>query len=502
MAGHLIRAVRTFALVTACHLLAVGLCVDAFGQVPGGSLYQVQTQLTPASSKAETVYACNTGAIEFLQRIRNRMIWRWQRPQSYHSAAVMVRVSGGAGSGVIVRVSGNRCIVLTCEHVLEGNNGTATVTFLDGTHSNARVLSSWREYDVAGLLVERPPAWAVGLPLASKNTPVNSPIEVMGFGGPKYGDFRPFVTVNQTSQNSAIELDAPSIPGDSGAGMVWNGGIVGIQFGAIAEMRPVKHFGVPLVYPASSKGNPEVLSQFVTQICSPMGMQPIYCDPQVQIDIQGRNPSQNQMQEFYPPSNWEYQPQVQPQIQPQYPQQPPALNPPVVNQGQVSSNPSAEEIAQAISNSLRECLADLKGEKGEKGDRGERGERGDVGPQGLRGPAGEMSEQQLVALSQSIAEQVYKQVQADVSSQVASQVAVQLQDGSKFVSDKLQANIIAAIKDALPEMILASLPDTEVYMIDGSTREVIDRDTYAPGKPIMLDFQKVLNAVRAQQRTN
>lgn len=448
-----------------------------------------ETYLTPNGKERQVVYANNTGVLEFLQRIRNGLIWRWQRPSYHHGAAVMVRVGSGAGSGVVIQVSGNRCIVLTCDHVVGGNR-TAKVTFLDGTSSNAKVLLSWREYDVAGLLVDRPPSWSKGLPLSSRNPAANAPIEVMGFGGPNYGDFRPFVAPLQASKYSPIEIDAPSIPGDSGSGMVWNGTVVGIQFGAVSDMRPPERRGVSLVYPASSKSTPEVLSQFVTQICGPMGCAPIYADPQVQIDIQGQQ-GQNPNQEFYPPSDWQYQPQnpTIPQIQQPIGQQPIACSP----DGQCNS----QEMAKAI----KDALAELKGERGPEGPVGPPGPKGD---RGEPGPAGQVNEQQLAAVSQALYEQLYAKLYADLCEQVRNDPALKGERGERGEPgepgkpgqltqsqlDQIKAEVLAAVPSVLP--------DTEVVFVDGATRQVIDRETYRPGEPLVFDFQKVLNAVKQQ----
>jgi len=436
MAGRMIRAVRTYVLVTACHLFAVAtMGSGAYGQIP----QQVQVSVS--------------------QVVR-----------------VSVPDAGGnsMGSGTYLGDG----LYSTAWHVMRDNpTAAATISWSDGRQFTAKLVAKDPVFDQAVLeSVDKPRG---GVRLASANLAIGGRVYFAGYSSgtlqPWEAKVRAYASPGQGSPSDWISADGsrPSIGGDSG-GPVFDatGCYVGCLWGGSAPSSTVaNNFGRTqrFLLPWNAR-----LSAWQSQ---GYGCQGGYCPPQQQAQLPAGNGRQVEIGGNNP---------TQPQGNLGWPSGPP--------QQQVNPADLAKQVADMLASDDRL--------KGPKGDRGDRGERGDVGPQGLRGQAGEMSEQQLVALSQSIAEQVYKQVQADVSSQVASQVAVQLQDGSKFFSDKLQANIIAAIKDALPEMILASLPDTEVYMIDGSTREVIDRDTYAPGKPIMLDFQKVLNAVRAQQRTN
>jgi len=118
----------------------------------------------------------------------------------------------------------------------------------------------------------------------------------------------------------------------------------------------------------------------------------------------------------------------------------------------------------------------MKDAKGPKGDKGEIGLQGPIGPQGPRGPAGEITDEQLALIAAS----VYQMMQKDPKFRgPAGEV-------SQEEINRIKADVMAA------------LPDIRVLLVDGSTRQVLDDETYRPGEPIVLDFQRVISAARQQ----
>ena len=125
----------------------------------------------------------------------------------------------------------------------------------------------------------------------------------------------------------------------------------------------------------------------------------------------------------------------------------------------------------------RQIGCDCKCEKGEKGERGEIGLQGPMGPQGPRGPAAEITDEQLALISAA----VYQKMQSDPKFR-----------GPQGLPGEITDSQIQQIKAE----VLASLPSLRVLLVDGSTGTVIDDETYRPGEPLVLDFQRVINAAR------
>jgi hypothetical protein len=90
------------------------------------------------------------------------------------------------------------------------------------------------------------------------------------------------------------------------------------------------------------------------------------------------------------------------------------------------------------------------GQAGPAGEMGSRGDRGPAGPAGPVGPAG-----------------------AD-------------------------AKITEADVEMITARVLAAIPNQRVMLVDGKSRTVIDDETYQPGEPIVIDFQRVINAATQQ----
>ena len=131
----------------------------------------------------------------------------------------------------------------------------------------------------------------------------------------------------------------------------------------------------------------------------------------------------------------------------------------------------------AIAKAIKDALGDLKGETGERGLQGPIGPQGPRGPQGEPGQPGQITDEQLALIAAS----VYQKMQTD----------------PKFRGPAGSPGEITALQiEQIKAEVLASLPDLRVLLVDGSTGSVIDDETYKPGEPLVLDFQRVINAAR------
>lgn len=489
-------------------------------------------ELTPVYSgyisptcREPVTFLGSTGVNEFLRRVQGGNVWTWQKPQHYHRSAVVVRCpSGAGGSGTVVAVNGNKCIVLTCEHVIEGNR-EVTITFQGGQRARGQVVMSWREYDVAGVYVPNPPAGFVGVPVSAVEPPRDATLEVMGFGGPQFGEFRPYVAARHPARMSPIALDAPSISGDSGSGIIWQSHIVGVQFGAFTEVNPPPRYsGVPLIYPASSKATAETLQQFMTQMCDRIGgCSPIFGNPSRPIG----NPQEGNP--FYPQDDYDNLPQQPIQQQPVAPPQqvfPPPAMPQAPMQPYVQPQPYGQPYCPCVPRGPGGCpcadgrpvcpcpnctppgddevdvekLKELIVEELLKDPRfkGPKGDSASVTDEDLAIVAAAVFEKMLQ-------EPVFRGPQGlpgkDGKDGVNGKDGAPGRDGLPGKDGK-DASVSQEQIEAIKADILANLPKIRVMMIDDTDKEnpkVLDDETFEPGKPIMLNFQRIIKNARATQ---
>lgn len=370
-----------------------------------------QTRLVPVPTQTDTVFApigpsgecvefTATGPVRrFLARVAQGIVWRWSAPSPHHRAAVCVQCpDGSAGSGTVISVSGGTCIVITCAHVIEQNQ-TVEIRWQDGHRSQARALVKWDQYDIAAVQVMNPPQGFTSIPIGQQTPPGDAVVEVMGFGGPQYGTFRPYSAPRYDGDAMApLSIDAPSISGDSGGGMVWNGSLVGVQFGAFTQANPPPQVkGVRLIYPASSKADVEVLTQFGRRACEmiPGGQ----CQPIGGMQQGGGGSPDSQ---FYPQPGQQQQPYQPPPQQAQPIAQQPIQPSPVPQPGCDCDKPSdADAFADAIAKRLGLEVPPKDEPKaqdcppGPKGEQGPPGETGPAGPQGPAGPPGTVGREHL-----------------------------------------------------------------------------------------------------------
>lgn len=433
--------------------------------IPAASIAQdTQVPLTNLEAVTQVHSPGSPSLSGFFQRLREGRVWTWAKRRDYHSAAVVVRVGSGAGSGTVIKIDDPRggMLVITCAHVVDNNINV--IIDAGGARMNGRLVLSWEQFDIAAVYVERPAVRIEGIPIGRAKPGPTAQIEVMGYGGPRFGTFRPYIAGYFTGHNLApIAIDAPSISGDSGAGMVYNGELIGVQFGAYNAVNPPPVVnGVSLIYPASSKATPEILTQFGGAVCDRLGggcriyygqpgpsQPPVYAPPVAQAP-----PAQ-----FYPG-----------QLEPESPGEvaPPAEVVPPANPGScegcVPCKPDYDKIAEEVWK--RADKESLKGPQGEPG------------PQGPKGDPGEVTEEQIAAIVMAI------------SQQIKQDPAMKGPKGDKGDPAEITPELIDQIK----QKVLAEMPGVEFVLVDGASGKIIDREAYPPGKPVVLDVRKIVNA--------
>ncbi|MBI3947717.1 MAG: trypsin-like peptidase domain-containing protein [Armatimonadetes bacterium] len=169
-------------------------------------------------------------------------------------ATVQVFTEEGGGSGVVVDPDG---LVLTCRHVVEGEDGlserTARVDLWDGTHEAATVVRSHRALDFALLVVPRrglpavPMGDSLGLRAAESVYVVGSP------AGLANSVSRGIVSAPRRTCLTNIEYiqtDAAIQPGNSGGPVVTESGdLVGIITWAYRGEEPARTPGISFAVP-------------------------------------------------------------------------------------------------------------------------------------------------------------------------------------------------------------------------------------------------------------
>ena len=379
-------------------------------------------------------------------------LWRFDQPSETHKAAVRVSIGGQGGSGTIIGTTGPGCVVLTNHHVAEVGGRCAMVlncTMLDGTKFSGKYLGSHEPLDLAVYLVERNDLPSIAV--SSQDVPIGETVTVMAFGGPNHhkATFRPFVAPTIRG-HAKVAVDAGTISGDSGSGMVWRGVLVGVNFGSVGGYS-AREGGWTVHYPSSSWATATSINQFLTQCLNPYGCAPRVSPPGNQGS--GGSP-------FYPPSQQSppqiTQPQTPPQItQPQQPATPPATCPPC--------NPISID-------DLKEIALEL---------RGPRGEAGPAGPAGPKGDDGKVNEDHLRSI-------------------VASVVASLKEDPALRGPQGERGEAATVDYDTLTAEVMKRLPPTRIVIADRSRGKILDDETYMPGEPIVLDFQNIIRAAEAR----
>ena len=173
-----------------------------------------------------------------------RQGWTPARPvvpvQRPHPAVVRIAVEerGGTsyGSGTLVRVNEKYGLVLTNWHVLRDGCGKIAVTFPSGFKSLARVQKTDRQWDLAALVIWKPPASVGPVTIASRRPVMGSVLRIAGFGRGVFrtvaGRVVQFVSPGRGLPFEIVEVAVAAREGDSG-GPIFNasGQLVGVLFG-------------------------------------------------------------------------------------------------------------------------------------------------------------------------------------------------------------------------------------------------------------------------------
>ncbi|MFW6171996.1 MAG: S1 family peptidase [Planctomycetota bacterium] len=139
------------------------------------------------------------------------------------------------GSGTLVDVRDRFGLVVTNWHVVHGGSGSITVLFPGGFRSPARVLKEDRDWDLAALLIRRPPV--APIPLAASPPRPGDRLTIAGYGSGTYqrsaGRCTQYVAPGAHHPFEMVEVSASARQGDSG-GPILNaaGELAGVLFGS------------------------------------------------------------------------------------------------------------------------------------------------------------------------------------------------------------------------------------------------------------------------------
>jgi hypothetical protein len=159
--------------------------------------------------------------------------------QQPHPAVARIVVPEGEatsyGSGTLVDVRDQYGLVVTNWHVVRDGTGEVEVIFPDGFRSKARPLKVDADWDLAALVIWRPPAAAVKL--AATAPQPGEQLTICGYGSGNYraatGRCTQYFAPKVELPQHLVELDVEARQGDSG-GPIFNsrGELAGVLFGA------------------------------------------------------------------------------------------------------------------------------------------------------------------------------------------------------------------------------------------------------------------------------
>ncbi len=194
----------------------------------------LRAQLPPDSNRT-----ASDGQRPFTDHYRLAALWG-QPPahQTPHPAVARViavdRNSMSLGSGTLVDANDQYGLVITNWHVVRDAVGPIEVLFPDGFHSLAQVVRTDREWDLAALLIWKPPVQPV--PISSTAPRPGDPLAIAGYGSGNYlmqsGLCTEYLAPAPGRPLEIVELSAAARHGDSG-GPILNsrGELAGVLFG-------------------------------------------------------------------------------------------------------------------------------------------------------------------------------------------------------------------------------------------------------------------------------
>jgi hypothetical protein len=219
-----------FALALCC---ALAMCAPASAEPrPSGSG-------GGSVCSASTADRFLTGAAR-IDAIRFAALWPdLSPPQTPHPAVVRVISPEGAtlslGSGTLVDKNEEHGLVVTNWHVVRDARAPVEVVFPSGFRSTAKVIRMDRDWDLAALLISKPPVEPV--PLSTAAPKPGDSLSIAGYGSGKYkmqsGRCTQYLSPGGNKPYEMLEMSAAARQGDSG-GPILNsrGELTGVLFGA------------------------------------------------------------------------------------------------------------------------------------------------------------------------------------------------------------------------------------------------------------------------------
>ncbi|MEX0641122.1 MAG: serine protease [Pirellulales bacterium] len=160
-------------------------------------------------------------------------------PVTPHPAVARIIVPEGDstayGTGTLVGVREDRALVVTNWHVVHDSRGVVEVVFPNGFRSHAKPLKVDSDWDLAALVIWRPPVDPVKL--SAEPPRPGDPLTIHGYGQGQYriatGRCTSYYAPHAHFPLEMVELDVEARQGDSG-GPIFNqrGELAGVLFGA------------------------------------------------------------------------------------------------------------------------------------------------------------------------------------------------------------------------------------------------------------------------------
>jgi S1-C subfamily serine protease len=220
----------------ACALLALVPCHAARAS---GGLVASANSSTSLHSVQHADSIIRTAAWPFFNFNRRHVYHTPAEASTPHPAVARIIVPEGSatafGSGTLIDVRDQYGLVVTNWHVVRDSRGVVEVVFPDGFRSHARPLKVDSNWDLAALVIWRPPIEPVKI--ASQPPRPGDALTIHGYGQGRYrsatGRCTTYYSPHPNFPHEMVELDVEARQGDSG-GPIFNqsGELAGVLFGA------------------------------------------------------------------------------------------------------------------------------------------------------------------------------------------------------------------------------------------------------------------------------
>lgn len=193
-----------------------------------------------ASHAVSPSWAKQDNQSKVLSTVRFASLWPdFSAPQTPHPAVVRVIAPEGVamslGSGTLIDKNEEHGLVVTNWHVVRDAKGPVEVVFPGGFRSTAKIIRMDRDWDLAALLITKPPVEPV--PLSTVAPKPGDDLGIAGYGSGKYkmqsGRCTQYLSPGSNKPFEMIEISVAARQGDSG-GPILNsrGELAGVLFGA------------------------------------------------------------------------------------------------------------------------------------------------------------------------------------------------------------------------------------------------------------------------------